>query len=117
MFPFDLSAREILALEFLSQTEVDKEWRWKILWTDEAHFHRTAYNNAQNCRIWETENPLKTQPHRFIVQSYCGVWVYGIIYHGVIFLEEMDTLAIVTVTAIGQRYEYLLRNHIIPALQ
>ena len=25
--------------------KVDKEWLWKILWTDEAHFYLTGYDD------------------------------------------------------------------------
>ena len=61
-FTSDLPARETFALEFLAHIEVDKEWLWKILWTDKAYFHLTECVNAQNCQIWETDNPLETQP-------------------------------------------------------
>ena len=36
---------------------------------------------------------------------------------GSYFFKEPDTLGSVTVTVTGQRYEYPLRNHVIPALQ
>ena len=62
-----MPARETFALEFLARIEVDKKWLWKILWTDEVHFHLTGYVNAQNCRIWATKNPLKTQPDHLIL--------------------------------------------------
>ena len=62
LFPSDLLAREIFALKFLVYMEMDKEWPWKSLRADEAHFYLTGYINMQNCRIWATENPLKTQP-------------------------------------------------------
>ena len=62
VFSSDLPAREVLALEFLSRMEVNEEWPWKVLWTDEAHFYLTGYVNTQNHQIWATENPLKTQP-------------------------------------------------------
>ncbi|GFV95408.1 uncharacterized protein TNCV_4574101 [Trichonephila clavipes] len=55
-------ARETFAVEFLACMEVDNEWPWKIMWSDEAHFHLKGYVNTQNRRIWATENPLETQP-------------------------------------------------------
>ena len=58
LFPSDLPA---LALEFFPLMEVDKECLWKILWTEEAHFHLTGYVNTHNCQIWATENTFETQ--------------------------------------------------------
>ena len=62
LFFSDLTASETSALEFLTRMEVVKEWPWKILWTDEDHFHLTGYDNTQNCQIWATENPPEFQP-------------------------------------------------------
>ncbi|GFS77027.1 hypothetical protein TNCV_3756721 [Trichonephila clavipes] len=36
---------------------VDDSLPWKILWTDEAHFHLNRQANSDNCRFWGTENP------------------------------------------------------------
>ncbi|GBM00545.1 hypothetical protein AVEN_77355-1 [Araneus ventricosus] len=72
LFPSDLPARETFALEFLARMELDNEWPWKILWTDEAYFHLTGYVNTQNCRIWATENPLETLYHFILQRSLCG---------------------------------------------
>lgn len=98
--------------------EVDNDWPWKILWTDEAHFHLTGYVNTQNCRIWATENPLATNPvplHPAKVTVWCGFTASFII--GPYFFEETGALGPVTVTVTGQRYACLLRNHVIPVLQ
>ncbi|GBL94545.1 hypothetical protein AVEN_235631-1 [Araneus ventricosus] len=84
--------------------------------TDEGHFHLTGYVNTQNCRIWATENPLETQPvplHPAKVNVWCGFTASYII--GPYCFKETGALGPVTVT--GQRYECLLRNHVIPALQ
>ena len=62
LLPSDLAASETFALEFLVRIEVDNDWLWKIVWTDEAHFHLTGDVNTQNCRIWTTENSLATHP-------------------------------------------------------
>ncbi|GFT80280.1 uncharacterized protein TNCV_1189571 [Trichonephila clavipes] len=38
----DFETRHVLSLQLLARLEVDKEWPWNILWTDEAHFHLDA---------------------------------------------------------------------------
>ena len=109
LFPSDLPARKTFGVKFLARMEMENEWPWKILRTGEAHFHLTGYVNTQNCQIWATENPYKTQPvplHptiSFIIEPN--------------FFKEVSTLDLVTVTVTGQRYECLLHNHVIPALQ
>lgn len=118
LLPVDLPARETFALEFLARMEVDNEWPWKILWTDEAHFHLTGYVNTQNCRIWATENPHANHPvplHPTKVTVWCGFTASFII--GPYFFEETGASGPVTCTVTGKRYECLLRNHVIPALQ
>ena len=84
LLPSDLAARETFALEFLARMEVDNDWPWKILWTDEAHFHLTGYVNTQNCQIWAAENPLATHPvplHPKKVTVGCGFTASFIIGH------------------------------------
>ena len=49
LFPSKLPARQTCPLEVLAHMEEDKKLPWKILWTDEAHFHHTGYVNAQKC--------------------------------------------------------------------
>ena len=97
--------------------EVNKEYPWKILWTDEFHFHLTGYVNRQNCQIWIAENLLETQPvslHSAKVTVWCEftgsfiIWLY--------FFEEKDALRPVVVIIPGQRYKCLL-NHVIQAPQ
>ncbi|GFU50102.1 uncharacterized protein TNCV_3210901 [Trichonephila clavipes] len=39
LLPHDFETRHLLSLHFLARLEVDPEWPWNILWTDEAHFH------------------------------------------------------------------------------
>ena len=51
LLPADPPRREAFALEFLARVEMDNEWTWNILWTDEAHFHFHEFVNTQNCRI------------------------------------------------------------------
>ena len=73
--------------------------------------------NTQNCRRWATENLLETQPvpfHHVTVTAWSEFTASFIIGH--YFFKEMGALGPVTVTVNGQRYECLLRNHVIPAL-
>ncbi|GFV56093.1 uncharacterized protein TNCV_935471 [Trichonephila clavipes] len=57
----DREKRLTFALTFLARVEVDASWPWKILWSDEAHFHLSETVNTHNCRIWDTENPRTFQ--------------------------------------------------------
>ncbi|NSX83578.1 hypothetical protein GOM44_04430 [Wolbachia endosymbiont of Atemnus politus] len=89
-----------------------------FFWTDEAHFHLQGHVNTQNCRIWATENPLAThsvplQPAKVTV--WCGFTASFIL--GPFFYEEIGRSGPVTCTITGKRYENLLRNQVIPALQ
>ncbi|GFX34552.1 uncharacterized protein TNCV_3657901 [Trichonephila clavipes] len=52
----DREKRLTFALTFLARVEVDASWPWKILWSDEVHFHLSGTVNTHNCRIWDTEN-------------------------------------------------------------
>ena len=117
LFPSDLSPRETFALEFLARIKArsDLEWPWKILRTDEAHFHLTGYVNTQKCRIWATETRLVLL-HPAKVTVWCGFTTSFITEP--YFFEETGALSPVTVTVTGQRYEYILScNHVVPALQ
>ena len=119
LFPSDLSARVPLALEFFARMKVDKEWTWKILWTDEAHFHLEKYVNALNCRILSTESPLETQPvplHPAKVNVGWGFTASFKSSSGHIFFVETGDFGNVTFTVTGQSYECILRNHVIPTI-
>ncbi|GBM13121.1 hypothetical protein AVEN_64338-1 [Araneus ventricosus] len=48
-------------IEFLARMLVEVTWTWNILWSGEAHFCTNGHVNAQNCRIWATENPNAIQ--------------------------------------------------------
>ncbi|GBM43865.1 hypothetical protein AVEN_256737-1 [Araneus ventricosus] len=50
-------------------------------------------------------------------EGHCVLWVYGSIYRWPFFSEEIDHSGPVTCTVNGTRYETLLRNQLIPALQ
>ncbi|GFX94717.1 transposable element tc3 transposase [Trichonephila clavipes] len=112
------SVEEALICLFLARLEVDPEWPWNILWTDEAHFHLDGSVNTHNCRIWETDNPhstLRVPLHSPKVTVWCGFSASFI--HGPYFLEELGSRGTVTCSITGQRYASLLRNKIIPDLQ
>ncbi|GFV96488.1 uncharacterized protein TNCV_1999401 [Trichonephila clavipes] len=106
---------------FLARLEVDPEWPWNILWTDEVHFHLDGSVNTHNCRIWETDNPHSTlrvplhSPKATVWYGFsCGM---GSFILGPYFLEELGAGGPVTCSITGQRYASLLRNKIIPDLQ
>jgi hypothetical protein len=114
----DLPARHTFALAFLARMEVDNDWPWNVLWTDEAHFHLQGYVNTQNCRIWATENPHANHPvplHSAKVTVWCGFTASFIL--GPYFFEERGPAGPVTCTVNGRRYESLLRTDVIPALR
>ncbi|GFV80336.1 uncharacterized protein TNCV_4957391 [Trichonephila clavipes] len=103
---------------FLARLEVDPEWPWNILWTDEAHFHLDGSVNTHSCRIWETDNPhstLRVPLHSPKVTVWCGFSASFIL--GPYFFEELGAGGPVTCSITGQRYASLLRNKIIPDLQ
>ncbi|GFW82071.1 uncharacterized protein TNCV_772001 [Trichonephila clavipes] len=75
LLPRDFETRHLFSLQFLARLEVDPEWPWNILWTDEAHFHLDGSVNTHNCRIWETDNPhstLRVPLHSPKVTVRCG---------------------------------------------
>ncbi|GBL84392.1 hypothetical protein AVEN_117161-1 [Araneus ventricosus] len=84
----------------------------------EAHFHLQGSVNTRNCRIWARENPFQTQPlplHSQKVTAWCGFTATFIV--GPFFFEEIGPSGIVTCTFNGTRYESLLRNQLILAVQ
>ncbi|GFT26553.1 uncharacterized protein TNCV_3603971 [Trichonephila clavipes] len=118
LLPHDFETRHLFSLQFLARLEVDPEWPWNILWTDEAHFHLDGSVNTHNCRIWETDNPhstLRVPLHSPKVTVWCGFSASFIL--GPYFLEELGAGGSVTCSITGQRYASLLRNKIIPDLQ
>ncbi|GFV37595.1 uncharacterized protein TNCV_4982171 [Trichonephila clavipes] len=118
LLPHDFETRHLFSLQFLARLEVDPEWPWNILWTDEAHFHLDGLVNAHNCRIWESENPhstLQVPLHSPKVTVWCGFSASFIL--GPYFFEELVARGPVTCHITGQRYASLLRNKIIPDLQ
>ncbi|GFV86629.1 uncharacterized protein TNCV_4184831 [Trichonephila clavipes] len=51
LFPHDFETRHLFSLQFLARLEVDPEWPWNILWTDEAHFHLDGAEGPVTCSI------------------------------------------------------------------
>ncbi|GFU86465.1 uncharacterized protein TNCV_1418171 [Trichonephila clavipes] len=118
LLPHDFETRHLFSLQFLARLEVDPEWPWNILWTDEAHFHLDGSVNTHNCRIWETDNPhstLRVPLHSPKVTVWCGFSASFIL--GPYFFEELGAGGPVTCFITGQRYASLLRNKIIPDMQ
>ncbi|GFT24852.1 uncharacterized protein TNCV_3021381 [Trichonephila clavipes] len=118
LLPHDFETRHMFSLQFLARLEVDPEWPWNILWTDEAHFHLDGSVNTHNCRIWETDNPhstLRVPLHSPKVTVWCGFSASFIL--GPYFFEELGAGGPVSCSITGQRYASLLRNKIIPDLQ
>ncbi|GBL74321.1 hypothetical protein AVEN_235305-1 [Araneus ventricosus] len=118
LVPADLPKREALALQFLARMEADNALPWNILCSDEAHFHLQGSVNTQNSRICSRENPFQKQPlllHSQKVTVWCGFTAVFIV--DPFYLEEIGPSGPVTCTVNGTRYESLLRNQLIPALQ
>ncbi|GFX99875.1 uncharacterized protein TNCV_259121 [Trichonephila clavipes] len=108
LLPYDFETRHLFSLQFLVRLEVDPEWLWNILGTDEAHFHLDGSVNTHNCRIWETDNPhstLRVPLHSPKVTVWCGFSASFIF--GPYFFEELGAGGPVTCSITGQRYASL----------
>ncbi|GFV91679.1 transposable element tc3 transposase [Trichonephila clavipes] len=51
LLPHDFETRHLFSLQFLARLEVDREWPWNILRTDEAHFHLDGAGGPVTCSI------------------------------------------------------------------
>ncbi|GFX33094.1 DUF4817 domain-containing protein [Trichonephila clavipes] len=105
LLPHDFETRHLFSLQFLARLEIDPEWPWNILWTDEAHFHLDGSVNTHNCRIWESDNPhstLQVPLHSPKVTVWCGFSASFIL--GPYFFEELGAGGPVTCSITGQRY-------------
>ncbi|GFY27648.1 uncharacterized protein TNCV_910991 [Trichonephila clavipes] len=51
LLPHDFETRHLFTLQFLARLEVDPEWPWNILWTDEVHFHLDGTVGPVTCSI------------------------------------------------------------------
>ncbi|GFX75742.1 uncharacterized protein TNCV_2237151 [Trichonephila clavipes] len=75
LLPRYFDTRHLFSLHFLARLEVDPDWPWNILCTDEAHFHLDGSVNTHISRIWETDNPyssLQVPLHAPKVTVWCG---------------------------------------------
>ena len=89
LLPADMPRKEVLDLKFLAHMEVNNEWPWYILWTDEANFLLDEIVNPQNCKIWAKKA------------------IRNCISTGLIFFEETGPIGLVTCTVNGIRYASL----------
>ncbi|GFU40802.1 uncharacterized protein TNCV_2466321 [Trichonephila clavipes] len=113
----DREKRLTFALTFLARVEVGASWPWKILWSDEAHFHLSRTVNTHNCRIWDTENPRTFQEiplHSPKVTAWCGFTATFIL--GPFFFEETTRNGPVTCTVTTRRYKNMLENFVAPQM-
>ncbi|GFV48877.1 uncharacterized protein TNCV_1342861 [Trichonephila clavipes] len=111
----DRDKRLTFALTFLARVEVDASWPWKILWSDEAHFHLSGTVNTHNCHILDTENPRTFQDiplHSPKVTVWCGFTATFIL--GPFFFEETTRNGPVTPTVTARRYKNMLENLLHP---
>ncbi|GFV37059.1 uncharacterized protein TNCV_2382061 [Trichonephila clavipes] len=103
----DREKRLTFALTFLAKVEVDASWPWKILWSDEAHFHLSGTVNTH------TENPRTFQEislHSPKVTVWCGFTATFIL--GPSFFEETTLNGPVTCTVTARRYKNMLENFV-----
>ncbi|GFU26239.1 uncharacterized protein TNCV_5106501 [Trichonephila clavipes] len=108
LLPHDFETRHLFSLQFLALLEVDPEWPWNILWTDEANFHLDSSVNTHNYRIWETDNPhstLRVPLHSPKVTVWCEFSASFIL--GPYFFDELGAGGPVTCSITGQRHTSL----------
>ncbi|GFX12557.1 uncharacterized protein TNCV_3156781 [Trichonephila clavipes] len=111
----DREKRLTFALAFLARVEVNASWPWKIIWSDEAHFHLSGTVNTHNCHIWDTENPRTFQEiplHSPKVTVWCGFTATFIL--GPFFFEETTRNGPLTCTVTARRYKNMLENFVAP---
>jgi len=65
----------------------DEHFYWKIIFSDEVHFH-LGYVNKQNCRIWESESARRHGEADASTTSDCLMWFLVRRYHWAIFLRK-----------------------------
>ncbi|GFU32491.1 uncharacterized protein TNCV_4890101 [Trichonephila clavipes] len=113
----DREKRLTFALTFLAKVEVEASWPWKILWSDEAHFHLSGTVNTHNCRIWDTENSRIFQEiplHSPKVTVWCGLTATFIL--GPFFFEKTIRNGPVTCTVTARRNKNMLENFVAPQM-
>lgn len=106
--PRDHLQRLTFANWILDKKENDADFRNKIIFSDEAHFHLGGFVNKQNCRIWGHENPrvIHEKPmHPQKATVWCGFHAGGVI--GPYFFENAAGNA---VTVNGESYREMITN-------
>ncbi|GFV27384.1 uncharacterized protein TNCV_3795791 [Trichonephila clavipes] len=68
----DFETRHLFSLQFLARLEVDPEWPWNILWTDETHFH---LDGSEECVI--SRQFLDLRPPRSPDLNPCDFWLWS----------------------------------------
>ncbi|GFT45286.1 putative RNA-directed DNA polymerase from transposon BS [Trichonephila clavipes] len=102
-----------LSQDIVTGDEVPRH-KWRILFSDEAHFWLNGYVNKQNCRIWSEANPqvyVETPLHPEKLTVWCALWAGGII--GPYFFKNDEGH---NVTVNGDRYRAMITNFFIPEL-
>ncbi|GFS58624.1 uncharacterized protein TNCV_112071 [Trichonephila clavipes] len=59
LLPHDFETRHLFSLLFLARLEVDSEWPWNILWTDDVPFHLDEERviSRQIRHLWPPRSP------------------------------------------------------------
>ena len=109
LLPHDFESRHLFSLEFLDRLEVDSEWPWNILWTDEVHFHLDGSVNTHNCRIWQPKNPhsILQVPLQSANLTVCCGFTAAFIF-GQYFFDELTARGPITYSITGKRCATLL---------
>ncbi|GBL99194.1 hypothetical protein AVEN_140663-1 [Araneus ventricosus] len=105
--------RDTFVLQLFARIEIGNGWAWNIVWTDELHSYLHVAVIPQNCRVgvFEKYFPQPPLPILFAIMSSISLLQNLSLGHS--FLRKCTSF-ICAIT--GQRYEYLLRNHIILGL-
>ncbi|GFX73707.1 uncharacterized protein TNCV_4290231 [Trichonephila clavipes] len=112
LLPHDFETRHLFSLQFLARFEVDPEWPWNILRTDEAHFPVDGLANTHNLPNLENrQSAFHLISSATFTKSNCLVWVFSVIYSWPVFcrgisfsnirLEKLNTVVKKDTSAIG----------------
>src|SRR5678816_1393934 len=85
LLPRDYAPRVVICQWFLNKC-IDPNFLTKVLFTDEAHFTRTAIVNVHNEHIWADENPHAIKQNRSQHQLSVNIWA-GILHDHVLIFE------------------------------
>lgn len=85
LLPHDYAPRADICQWFLEKL-VDPNFLSTVIYTDEAHFTRTAIFNVHNQHIWADENPHAINPNRPQHQFSVNIWAGIIADHLLMFV-------------------------------